>query len=519
MDEEQARRAQVRRLNDEYEAALRGFESEGGEQWLQAAHGIGREAIRLGLGVLDVVMMHEHAHRPSAGAGSLDFLAEALSPFEMTHRGFAEANHELVELNQSLQRIVEERTRDVRERQRLSEALNDINGLMRSRGTLEQIMCEVLAKGAETLGADSGSVAVADGPDWVVRYVWGRPRDIEGRRFESGQNRWTQLAIDRGEPVAADDAEWRSDEVASFPKGTSTTVAAPIVVRGRSIAVLHINHENGPYTFSRVEVDFVHKLAASLSLALRDVMTFEAEHRIAEVLQEAILETRGELEGIDVGFCYASATEQARVGGDFYDVFHVQDREVCALIGDVSGKGIEAASMAAMTKNTIRVHAIPGRSPREILRAANESMCRFTAPESFVTVFLALIDLRSGRMRYGSAGHPPGILLRADGRNGLLCLTDAGGPLLAAFADSEFCDRELSLKEADTLVLYTDGVIETRSNGRMLGEEGFLGILNEGADREPTALLESALAEVRRRAGGQLCDDIAMLALRIRTED
>ncbi len=150
------------------------------------------------------------------------------------------------------------------------------------------------------------------------------------------------------------------------------------------------------------------------ALAKENERLYRQQLGIAETLQLALINTPS-LDGrVRLGHLYRSATEAARVGGDFYDVFEVKGSEIALLIGDVSGHGIEAARMATLVKDV--VHAFTHQSLRthEVLRRTNRLLVEKGQP-GFVTLFLAILDPRTGSLRYSSAGHPEPILRRASG--------------------------------------------------------------------------------------------------------
>ena len=167
----------------------------------------------------------------------------------------------------------------------------------------------------------------------------------------------------------------------------------------------------------------------TVSLAEENARLYERERGIAETLQQSLLSVPADLDGVQLGHFYGSATENTRVGGDFFDVFELADRLVAFTIGDVSGKGLEAASLTALAKNGLRAHAVEGDYPADAMRKTNDVLQRFTPTETFVTVFFAVLDTDSRVLSYANAGHPPPLLVGAQGVSELR----GRGALLGAF--------------------------------------------------------------------------------------
>jgi PAS domain S-box-containing protein len=246
--------------------------------------------------------------------------------------------------------------------------------------------------------------------------------------------------------------------------------------------------------------------------AARDITAhrqLEEQRMIASRLQQAILDIPQQVRGVEFGHLYRSATHEARVGGDFYDVFEAKGGRIALLIGDVSGHGLEAARIATLVKDIVHAFAHQFRRPHLVLRETNRLLVEKNLP-GFVTVFLALLDRESATLTYSSAGHPR-PLLSAEGR--VEPLTSIGLPL-GVFADARYRDREVVIQEGSLLLFYTDGITEARQDGTLFGEERLAAALVRERDRPlselPSVLLEEALTFSR----GSLRDDVALLAVK-----
>jgi PAS domain S-box-containing protein len=268
-------------------------------------------------------------------------------------------------------------------------------------------------------------------------------------------------------------------------------------------------------------VAFLVELATVLSrLGLNNVKLARAEREterllaqttsVAETLQEALVFLPGAVPGVRFGHAYRSATEAARLGGDFFDVFALPDGQVGLLVGDVSGKGVEAAHLASFTREAIRAYALHQRLPHKILRLANEALLHRHGNRHFVTVALVLLDPSTGKMKYSLAGHPPPMLVSAEGARTVDWRTS---PPLGAFEDSRFSTGGGTLRRDATLVFYTDGITEARKNGDLLGERGLLELLRDLSPLTPEGVSEQVMAKIGEYGGGRLRDDAAVLAI------
>lgn len=250
------------------------------------------------------------------------------------------------------------------------------------------------------------------------------------------------------------------------------------------------------------------------SLAEENERLYSEQLRIAEDLQEAFRHVPSEVGRLRLAHLYRSATEAARVGGDFYDVFELKDNKVVALIGDVSGHGIQAARAATLVKDVVHAFVHQALLPEDVLARTNQLLIANKAFDGFVTLFLGLIDVNSGLLRYASAAHPETILRRR--HNGLEILGSASYPL-GVFPEATWKDQQVELDPGDVLLLYTDGVIEARARGELFGEDRLREtLLRSKASVE--ALPEFILSAVLEFTGGSLQDDVAIVALSLKDD-
>jgi PAS domain S-box-containing protein len=233
----------------------------------------------------------------------------------------------------------------------------------------------------------------------------------------------------------------------------------------------------------------------------------EQELRVARLIQQTLLpKTLPGLPGYDVAAYYQPARE---VGGDFYDFLELEDGRLGLIVGDVSGKGVPAAIVMAITRTMLRAAYRLG-SPGEILEQANNILYPEIPPNMFVTCLVALLDIRTGRLHYANAGHDLPYLRRADGVSELR----ATGMPLGLMPNMSYEQKEVTLKPGESILLYSDGLVEAHGPQReMFGFPRMRGFVE--AHPGGAALIDSLLTELERFTGEdwEQEDDITLLTL------
>lgn len=237
----------------------------------------------------------------------------------------------------------------------------------------------------------------------------------------------------------------------------------------------------------------------------------DRERVIAEVLQDSLYSPPlGGVGGVAIGSKYVAALEEARVGGDFLDIFQVEDGNVAVVIGDVSGKGLSAAVDVAMAKYYIRSYCFEyPDSPEQVMARVNTAMISDLDFERFVTAFLGIIDLRNGTLVYASAGHEPQLIRH--GEDGSIEELWPTGMALGVFPD-RYGRRQVEMSKRDVLVLYTDGATEARPpGGEMLGVCGLRRLVSDLEVTDPQSMAEAVYQSLRAYSQGEIRDDFALL--------
>jgi serine phosphatase RsbU (regulator of sigma subunit) len=245
----------------------------------------------------------------------------------------------------------------------------------------------------------------------------------------------------------------------------------------------------------------------------------ELERRAQEVLSQEELAPRRwaerlapeqlpELTGFEVGRVYQPGT--GMMAGDFYDVFRVADTRVAALIGDVTGHGIEASITAFQAKYLLRVYLRQFRDPAQALEQLNAQMSAMSNGEEFVSLVVVVFDTEAGTLRYTSAGHPASWLWHERELQPLR----ATGPLLMLDPQGAYYSKEIPLEPGDLCLLYTDGLAEARDGEDQFGEDRVAQTIKRDPGVAADVLCKSLLEAARDFSAGPIADDVAILAIR-----
>lgn len=213
---------------------------------------------------------------------------------------------------------------------------------------------------------------------------------------------------------------------------------------------------------------------------------------------------------------YASMNPAREVGGDFYDYFMTDDDHLWLVIADVSGKGIPAALFMMISMIILRIHARTSESPAEILSKANESICTRNTAEMFVTVWIGVLEISTGKITAANAGHEYPAIKHADGKFELL--KDKHGLVLGGMEGVSYTEYEVELEPDSKLFVYTDGVAEaTAKDKEMFGTDRMIDALNKNPDASPEEILRNVRSDVDDFVQGAVqFDDLTMLCLEYR---
>jgi GAF domain-containing protein/anti-sigma regulatory factor (Ser/Thr protein kinase) len=376
---------------------------------------------------------------------------------------------------------------------------------------LEPLLDELLVRTREILDVDTVAVLLIDEAEreLVARAAKGLEEEVErGVRIPLGAGFAGRIASERM-PIFIAEAH-HADIMNPILReaGVRSLLGVPLIVEGRAVGVLHVGTLS-PREFTNEDAAVLQLAATRVAPAVERARLFEAldrEHRSAVALQRTLLPDRlPDIAGIDVAARYLPARDE--VGGDWYDVIELPRGLVGVAIGDVAGHGVRAAALMGQLRTGLRAYALDGHAPGETVKRLDRLLHTIRG-QGMATAAYAVIAPETGAVRLANAGHPPPVFISASGEASLMQATTA--PPLGTLPYPTYLEVETTLHPGETILMYTDGLIERRDEA-----------LTEGLDRLCAAASVSAGAEavcdrVVRTLVPALAaaDDVAVVALR-----
>jgi PAS domain S-box-containing protein len=293
--------------------------------------------------------------------------------------------------------------------------------------------------------------------------------------------------------------------------GMRSAMAVPMRIAGETLGAITLVASESGRRFDEADLAFAEDLALRAATAIQNARLYAAQERVAHTLQASLLpESLPELPGWEAQAAYHAGERGAEVGGDFYDILPVEGGHLIVL-GDVTGKGIEAAALTSLVRHSARMAARFDPRPARVLGLINQVL-REQPRLSLVTAVCGLLETNaaSARLTVASGGHPLPLHRRPGDRPVAL---GYHGVLLGIDGDGDWAETAVDLAPGDTLLFYTDGVTETPGFGARFGEERLLEAMARIEDC-PDALLAEIEQALREFRTGTAVDDRAMLALR-----
>ncbi len=293
-------------------------------------------------------------------------------------------------------------------------------------------------------------------------------------------------------------------------------IVLPLGARGQVLGALTLWIMRPSKTFDETARRTAKRLADRAALALDNARLHEQQAHIASVLQRSLLpRSLPEIRGFEASSRFLAAGEAYEVGGDFYDVFRSGSGSWTAVIGDVCGKGPEAASLTALARYTVRTASSPENSPSQVLRTLHDSISSDRADLRFCTAALARIQTPSNgrgtaRLTVSLGGHPLPLILRKSGK---VDSVGQPGTLLGALPSPVLADADATLAVGDSLILYTDGMLDVRDRSMRDDPEWLAKQLARAAGESADEIAEHLSQAAIKRHGGEPRDDIAVLVL------
>jgi len=292
-----------------------------------------------------------------------------------------------------------------------------------------------------------------------------------------------------------------------------TAAVVPVALPAEVLASLAIFSFQPGTPLGDETIDAAAAIAAQAALAIDNARLYQQQKQFADTMQRSLLpRSRPVVEGLEVGEVYEPSA-RVEVGGDLYDFLALDDGRLAVVLGDVTGHGVDATADMAMAKFVFRSLAREHTEPADFLAAANDVICSEIGSGKFISMSYVVVDGVAGTVAAASAGHPaPRIVLPDGTTHGL----DARGLVLGIDAGQVYVEARAELPSGASLVLYTDGVVEARRDGELYGDERLDALLAERRELPARALAVAVAEDAREFAGGDLFDDLAVVAIRRR---
>ena len=401
--------------------------------------------------------------------------------------------------------------------QRMSERaarLQRVTAALARARTPQDVAGAVVSEGVNTLGASGGGLLVpaADGEHITVPGVVGYGEELVGQlraeRIDAALPAATAIRTHEAVWIESrDERDRRFPELRGMEAATVAMCAVPLVVGDRTIGALRFSFDTRKL-FDEDERNFVLALAAQTAITLQRTELYAAERQASLELQRALLP--GELipvAGWDVAAHYSPAGDQ-EAGGDFYDLIPVSGGRMVAVVGDVMGRGVQAAAAMAQIRSTIRAYALDDPEPASVFRRVDAYFDVLNRSQ-LVTVLYLLVDPAHGIVRVANAGHLQPVYVDADGAR--LVAGDGGLPFGVQPEDRPVIDVEL--QPGGALVVITDGLVERRGEDIDEGISRVIHIVESAGPRSAAAMLSRVIGGMSA-AGLPHDDDVTALVLR-----
>jgi GAF domain-containing protein len=289
-------------------------------------------------------------------------------------------------------------------------------------------------------------------------------------------------------------------------------MAAPIPGSGAALLGAVVVFYSRSITFRPEDAEALNVLAAQSAMAIENAHRFERQRRVARSLQEGLLSTdTPSIPGAEFGAVYEPAGGEADIGGDFFDVFDLPEGKFAIVVGDVSGKGAEAAAQTAMAKYMLRAFAIRNSTPSSVLFHLNNAMERDLAEDRFATLLYAVLDPETSTFSMSRGGHPAPLVYRKASQT--VDVFETPGGILGAFRDQQFEQATFVVGEGDVVVAFTDGLVEARRGDELFGRDRVIeSLIKRAAEGKPPSALAAAIYEDAKEFG-TVTDDTVVFSI------
>ncbi len=381
--------------------------------------------------------------------------------------------------------------------------------------TLDETL-EALAKStAAALNADRCSIFRPDHEGFLTLKACSQPESAELAKAKLGpSDSEVAQAFAHKKSIACRDlrrSRFPASRKMAQATGIRSSLSTPLVVEDRAIGAISVSSSQ-PRQFMPREIRLLTSISLHAAVIVRNADLYTKEFSIAETLQSNLVsEAPEECRGLKFATRYIPALEEARVGGDFYEVTPLPNGKMGIVIGDVSGKGLRAAIHLAACKYMMKplMWGNP-EDPAAVLTVLNESLNYYFDGSFFVTIFYGVVDPETGEITYANAGHLPALLVSNDGKMHSWLL--GTGIPAGAGETSHYENLHARARRSDLLLLYTDGVTDVSSGKETLGIEGLERLVFEAGNCTARELVDSICHRLLSDPKARQRDDMALLA-------
>ena len=393
----------------------------------------------------------------------------------------------------------------------LKKAALDISSV-RERNDLYATIVKSVIK---LLSCDAGGIAIFDENEHMISfpYVWNLPASLTTKSIRHDSDIFSEVISTETSRIVPPGKKLPAALKVLSDEGIRSFALVPLIVRGRILGTLWAATRMSARTFTNYDMVLLESIGAQASVSLDNVSLFIEQQYISDVLQRGFLpEKTPNLRQTDIGIFYASATEAAVVGGDFYDFVPLADDIIALALGDSSGKGVEATADAAMVKYSLHAALYSDPDPAKTLTSSNAVAYPQLKNGHFVTLVYGYYDATDGLLKLGVAGHPYPVYYNAIKKSA--GFIEGQDPAFGLLKQHDFSGTEIRLKPDDIIVLYTDGIIELRNEKKFFGPERLAELVSKHASKSAQDLANSIIDAARDFADGRFTDDIVLLVIK-----
>jgi PAS domain S-box-containing protein len=380
--------------------------------------------------------------------------------------------------------------------------------------TLDELLPELVKRLREVLEADNAAILLGDKDgNLVVRSSSGIER--VGTRVPAGVGFAGRVARSQA-PIELHGKDLQTEAIHTEVLRTlRALLGVPLVAEGRVVGVLHCGFR-ADRAFSQDDIALLGLAADRAALAIEHARVYEQQRAIAQALRESLLpEVLPDIPGLELAASYHPASGGIEVGGDFYDVFSVGESRWVFVIGDVCGKGPRAAVVTAQARYTLRAEALREPVPAQMLYRLNGALLAQPQGDRFLTLACGVLDISGKRptLTLAVGGHPLPLVVRSDRS---VCELGSYGMLLGIAADAQFAQTRIELFPGESIVFYTDGLLDAFAPQRFCDAGDVAHVLSTAQVTEASNLIKQLEVELLGKAADSPRDDVAILALGVR---